>query len=77
MRDVPKWILGAADAGVHPVKVRVIGPPFAFDTQNCATTLEEDLNVAPVISSAPVMDATVGKLCAYDGDATDDEDSLT
>ena len=71
------WIPSAAQVGDNPVTVRVADGEGGFATQSFQVNVIDD-NVAPVITSTPVTNATVDDPYTYDVEATDDNgDTLT
>ncbi len=64
--------------GGHPITVRVQDLVGAYTTQNYTLNVIGRQNVAPVITSSPVLVAQVGQLYHYDVDANDaDGDIIT
>ena len=71
------WTPSDAQLGDNPVTVRVADGEGGFATQSFQVTVIDD-NVAPVITSTPVTNATVNDPYTYDVEATDDNgDTLT
>ncbi|HHH42943.1 MAG TPA: hypothetical protein ENK49_02295, partial [Gammaproteobacteria bacterium] len=70
---VISWTPGAADAGSHPVTVRVRDQGGLEDTQSWSLDVTTaGSNNPPVITSAPVLTATAGQSYRYDVKVTDD-----
>ena len=71
------WTPSDAQLGDNPVTVRVADGAGGFATQSFQVVVIDD-NVAPVITSTPVTNATVNDPYTYDVEATDDNgDTLT
>ena len=64
------WDMKIADAGFHDIELKVTDAEGLFSIQTF--TLEVQLNLPPVFTSVPVLQATVGQAYSYQTTVTDD-----
>jgi RHS repeat-associated protein len=71
-----QWIPDAEDLGSHPIQLRATDPSGQAAYQSWTLQIKGP-NIAPEITTTPLINVTAGSIYRYDADAIDAEDRVT